>query len=186
MSKDWHLDPSAPITGTDQMILDFWQWGFSNILMNNLRGVFAEFLVGTALGCLQQSRVEWDTFDLVYNGMKIEVKSSAYIQAWHKDKYSNISFNIGAKREYDYTTNRYGEEVKRHADMYVFCLLEEKNLERIDPLQTTQWKFYVVLTKELDLHFPYQKTISLSSVARITNPCTYEELKATVDGLLQK
>ncbi|MDM5312633.1 hypothetical protein [Peribacillus frigoritolerans] len=81
MNNDKPLKSETPILGTDQTILDFWQWGFSKILTNNLRGIFAEFLIGTALGCLNQLRVEWDAYDLVYKGMKIEVKSSAYIQA---------------------------------------------------------------------------------------------------------
>jgi hypothetical protein len=40
------LNSDILILGTDQTMLDFWQWGFSNILTNNLRGIFAEFLVG--------------------------------------------------------------------------------------------------------------------------------------------
>ncbi|MCM3654305.1 hypothetical protein [Metabacillus litoralis] len=178
------LNPETAILGTGQNVLDFWQWGFSNIITNNLRGIFAEFLVGTALGSLDQSRKEWDAFDLVYNDMKIEVKSSAYIQVWHKDKYSNISFNIGAKKEYDYETNKYSDDVKRNADMYVFCLLKEKNVELVDPLDISQWEFYVVLTTELDRHFPKQKTISLSRLKQVTKPCTYENLKNIIDGLL--
>lgn len=99
MNNDFPLKPESKIIGTDQTVSDFWQWGFSNILTNNLRGIFAEFLVGTALGCLNRARVEWDSFDLVYNDLKIEVKSSAFIQAWHKEKYSNIIFNIGSRKE---------------------------------------------------------------------------------------
>ncbi|WHY55745.1 hypothetical protein [Peribacillus simplex] len=184
MNNDIPLKSETPILGTDHTILDFWQWGFSKILTNNLRGIFAEFLIGTALGCLNQLRVEWDAFDLVYKDMKIEVKSSAYIQAWHKEKYSNISFSIGAKKEYDYETNTYSPTIKRHADIYVFCLLKEKNLELIEPLNTTQWEFYVALTKDLDIHFPHQKTISLSSLKKIAQPSTYEELKQIIDGLV--
>lgn len=184
MNNSIKLNPENPILGIDQTVLDFWEWGFSNILTNNLRGVFAEFVVGTALGCLNQSRVEWDAFDLIYNGIKIEVKSSAYIQAWHKDKYSNISFNIGAKKEYDYETNKYSEDIKRNADLYVFCLLKEKHVELIDPLKISQWEFFVSLTTGLDLHFPQHKTISLSSLKRIAKPCIYENLKKTIDDLL--
>ncbi|MEV5112174.1 hypothetical protein [Peribacillus frigoritolerans] len=184
MNNDKHLKSETPILGTDHTILDFWKWGFSNILTNNLRGIFAEFLIGTALGCLNQLRVEWDSYDLVYKGMKIEVKSSAYIQAWHKEKYSNISFSIGAKKEYDYTTNKYNPTVKRNADIYVFCLLKEKNHEIIEPLNMKQWDFYVALTKDLDIYFPNQKTISLNSLKKIAQPSTYEELKQIIEGLL--
>ena len=142
--------------------------GFSNILTNNLRGIFAEFLVGTALCSLSQSHVEWDAFDLVYNEIKIEVKSATYIQSWHSDPFSNNSFGIGLKKVYDYETNKYNPGAKRHADIYVFCLLKEKDVDLIDPLDMKQWEFYVVLTKELDQHFPYQVGIFLYSLEIIT------------------
>ena len=77
------LDPDTPIPGSvgRQTLGDFWAWGYSNILTNNLRGVFAEFLVGTALGVVRDSQwVEWDEFDLLYNykgkNKGIEIKSS--------------------------------------------------------------------------------------------------------------
>ncbi|MDM5221320.1 hypothetical protein QUF86_11390 [Peribacillus sp. NJ11] len=98
MNNDIPLKSETPILGTDHTILDFWQWGFSKILTNNLRGIFAEFLIGTALGCLNQLRVEWDAFDLVYKGMKIEVKSSAYIQAWHKENIQTSVLVLGQKK----------------------------------------------------------------------------------------
>lgn len=177
------LNPETQIIGTDQIIQDFWQWGFSNQLTNSLRGVYAEFLIGTALGCLNQSRVEWDSFDLIYNDKKIEVKSAAFIQSWHRGIFSTSSFNIGRKKVYDYGTNKYGPIAKRHADIYVFSLLKEKDVDLINPLDTKQWEFYVVLTKELDQHFPHKKTISLTSLKRITQPYTYENLKKAIDDL---
>lgn len=183
MANSFFLKPDKQIIGTDQSVLDFWRWGFSNILTNNLRGIFAEFLVGSALGCLNTPRIEWDAFDLVYADLKIEVKSSSYIQAWHSGKYSTISFNIGAKKKYDYETNIYSAIPERHADIYVFCLLKEKNTEYIDPLDVKQWEFYVLWTKELNQIFPCQKTISLSSLKKIAQPITYEQLKAAVDHL---
>ncbi|WP_260320478.1 hypothetical protein [Peribacillus simplex] len=91
---------------------------------------------------------------------------------------------MGQKKEYDYGTNKNSPTIKRHADINVFCLLKEKNLELIEPLNMTQWEFYIVLTKDLDMHFPHQKTISLNSLKKIAHPCIYEELKQTVDGIL--
>ena len=53
MSDD-RLDPDTPIPGVagGRTVGDFWAWAFSNILTNNLRGIFAEYLVGTALGAV--------------------------------------------------------------------------------------------------------------------------------------
>lgn len=137
-------------------------------------------MVGTAIGSLNQSRIEWDAFDLQFKNKKIEVKSAAYIQAWYSGRQSKISFNIGAKREYDYNLNKYSSAAKRNADIYVFCLLKEKNPELINPLNTNQWEFYVVSTEELDNQFPQQKTITLSSLKKISEPLLYRQLKNAI------
>ncbi|WP_239582800.1 hypothetical protein [Bacillus tianshenii] len=183
MNNKMMLEAETKIAGTEKTMLDFWKWGFSNILTNNLRGIFAEYIVGSALGVVNQSRIEWDAFDLVYKGKKIEVKSSAYIQSWHTDRFSKVRFDIGEKKEYYYETYTYSDEPKRHADLYVFCLLKEKDVKLINPIDMTQWEFYVVLTKELDQHFPKQKSISLSSLNKTTQPSNYEQIKIMVDEL---
>lgn len=171
------------ILGTDLKILDFWSWGFSNLLTNNLRGVFAEFIVGSALGVLDQPRIEWDAFDLIYKEKKIEVKSSAFVQAWHTTKYSNIVFNIGAKKSYDYTINKYSEIAVRNADIYVFCLLKEKDIKIIDPLNMNQWDFYIIKTQILNELFPIQKTLSLKSLEQLSQPISYNKIKELIDKL---
>lgn len=177
MSRKRTLSDETKISGTDKTLIDFWNWGFSDLLSNSLRGIFAEFLVGSALDCLNQSRIEWDAYDLVYRGKKIEVKSAAYVQSWHTDTFSKIGFSIGAKREYSYTTRKYSTEVKRHADIYIFCLLKEKDVDTLDPLNVSHWEFYIVLTKILDERFATQKTISLSSLSKIAKPVRYGEIK---------
>jgi hypothetical protein len=46
---------------------DFWAWAYSDILNNTDRAIFAEFVVGTALGVTDAPRVEWDAVDLRYS-----------------------------------------------------------------------------------------------------------------------
>jgi hypothetical protein len=65
------------------MVGDFWSWAYSDILSNTDRAVFAEFVVGTALGVTDVPSVGWDAVDLRYVDKTIEVKISAYIQSWH-------------------------------------------------------------------------------------------------------
>jgi hypothetical protein len=174
------LSQEEKVLGTDYTLLDFWQWGFSNLLTNNLRGIFSEFLVATALGDLTQSRIEWDAYDLIYQGKKIEVKSAAYIQAWYSGKPSKISFSIGHKKEYDYETNTYSQDAKRRADIYVFCLLKEKDPTHINPLDTSQWEFYMVPTTKLNVEFPRQQSLSLSSLQKIADPILYSDIKMVI------
>ena len=86
-------------------VLDFWQWVASDLLDNALRGKLAEFLVGQALNCLEGKRKEWDAFDLVTAaGVKIEVKSAAYVQSWRQSAPSKISFRIKPTQAWEAAT----------------------------------------------------------------------------------
>src|SRR5439155_6814224 len=90
------LNPAFLIPGLDSLtVTDFWQWAYSDILSNRNRSIFAEFIVGAALGVVDRPRVEWDAADLCYRGHKIEVKSSADCQSWYQEKPSTIRFGIG-------------------------------------------------------------------------------------------
>lgn len=46
------LDPEREIRPTGQTVGDFWAWAFSDVLSNVNRAVLAEWLVGSALGCV--------------------------------------------------------------------------------------------------------------------------------------
>lgn len=71
----------------DFTILDFWRWADSDLLSNALRGRLAEFLVARALDLPFEPRREWMAYDLMTrDDVKIEVKSSAYVQGWFQEK----------------------------------------------------------------------------------------------------
>src|SRR5690606_33133494 len=127
-------------------LLDFWRWSYSDILSNTMRGVLAEFIVATALGIdIKTARKEWEAFDLLTeNNLKVEVKSCAYLQTWKQNDYSKIGFSCGTSKSWDYNTDKRSNEAKRHADVYVFCLLKHKIKSSINPLDLNQWEFYVV------------------------------------------
>lgn len=102
---------------------DFWQWAYSDFLSNALRGVLAEYIVAQAVGCTHRPRTEWDAYDLkTDSGLKIEVKSSAYLQTWAQRQHSPIRFDIGLKRGWDAASNLYATEAIRSADVYVFSV----------------------------------------------------------------
>ncbi|MDV7187417.1 hypothetical protein R3X25_09005 [Lutibacter sp. TH_r2] len=158
-------------------VLDFWRWSVSDLLSNATRGSFAEFIVGSAVGLNPENlREEWDAYDLTTeNGIKIEVKSAAYIQSWNQNKYSSISFSVKPTRGWDYDTNQRGEP-KRQADLYVFCHLKHKDQNTIDPLKMEQWDFYVLPTCQLNSALKDQSTVSLNSLKKIANAIEYSEL----------
>lgn len=164
---------------TNYNLLDFWRWSVSDLLSNATRGRFAEFIVGTAIGINSENlRDEWDAYDLITDdGIKIEVKSAAYIQSWDQKRFSTISFSIKPTKYWDAETNIYRDEPKRHADVYVFCLLKHKDKNTIDPLKLEQWDFYVLPTYRLDNYQRSQSSITINSLEKLTNPKKYSELK---------
>ena len=170
-------------TITEYSLLDFWRWSVSNILSNATRGRFAEFVVGTAVGLNPENlRDEWDAYDLTTeDGIKIEVKSAAYIQSWNQKSFSTISFSIKPARFWDAETNMQRGEPKRHADIYVFCHLKHKDQKTIDPLKMEQWDFYVLPTYRLDNYERSQSSITINSLRKLTEPMKYSELKDEIE-----
>jgi len=149
-------------------ITDFWKWYASDLVTNSLRGVLAEYIVAMAIGKTKDVRLEWDAIDLTTeSGIKIEVKSSAYIQSWDQKQFSTISFGIPKSKGWNAKTNEYSNESRRQSDVYVFCVFSEKDQKKANPLNLDQWDFYVLATTKLDSAIPNQKTIVLSSLIKL-------------------
>jgi hypothetical protein len=166
---------------------EFQAWAYDDLLTNTTRGLLAEYIVATALGIRDTKRVEWDQYDLEIDRLGkrvgIEVKSAAYVQTWEQTRISEIAFSIRPAQGWDARTNTYADSAKRSAAVYVFCLLEGEDRERIDPLDVAQWTFYVLSTSELDRQVPTQKTIRLARLKDLgAHPCTYDELKTAIDA----
>ncbi|MEJ8802166.1 hypothetical protein [Pontibacter sp. H249] len=159
-------------------LIDFWRWSASSILSNTTRGHLAEFIVATATNIdIKQARVEWDAYDLLTpGGIKIEVKSAAYLLSWKQDEFSKISFSIKPTRPWDWELNKRAPIAKRSADVYVFCLLHHADKATIDPLNMDQWEFYVLATEELNNYKRSQHSITLNSLKRLTNAVKFDRL----------
>lgn len=159
---------------TGYALIDFWRWSSSDLVSNTMRGLLAEFIVGTALkfdpGIPRQ---EWEAFDLIIdNRIRIEVKSSAYIQTWNQKKFSAILFSIKPTKYWD-TSTGIESETRRHSDVYVFCHLKHKDQETIDPLKLEQWDFYVLSTKILNELMPGKASITLENLQKLTSAVAY-------------
>ncbi len=158
-------------------VLDFWRWSASDLLSNATRGIFAEFIVAYALcGSVEGVRTEWDAFDVkTPEGIKVEVKSAAYIQSWEQERHSAIIFGIQPTRAWGET------EFRRHSDVYVFALLANKDSATIDPLDLAQWEFFVASTETLNEKCSLQKKISLGALKRISGESLgYSKLREAV------
>jgi hypothetical protein len=179
------LSPSTEIPAVGATVGDFWAWAFSDVLSNTARGVLAEFLVGSALGVVDGVRVEWDPFDLHYEGAKIEIKSAAYVQRWFQKKHSVVEWKgIGEQRAWNAATGTYSEEKKRWADCYVLCLYTERDRDVANALDVSRWEFYVLSTKRIYRELGTQKSVGLGKISRMTEPVGYGLLKERVDQAL--
>lgn len=148
---------------------DFWSWSVSDLVSNATRGRLAEFIVAKALAIsTQMVRDEWGAFDLMTPaGLKIEVKSAAYIQSWTQRDFSTIQFLTRKTSGWDPETNESGAS-RRQADVYVFALLAHKDKQTIDPLDVRQWQFYVLPTRLLDERERSQHSITLNSLEELS------------------
>lgn len=160
-------------------LMDFWQWSASDLVNNAWRGVLAEFLVGSALGCVAgKTRVEWDGCDFRFEGIRVEVKSTAYLQSWNQDGLTrDLSFDIKARYAWDAETNLSATEASRFADVYVFCLLAHQDKATVDPLNLEQWRFYVMPARRL----PATARLGLGTLERLSPEIpSYQDLAAAV------
>ncbi|MBI4080266.1 MAG: hypothetical protein HY430_00675 [Candidatus Levybacteria bacterium] len=140
-------------------VLEFWQYGFSNLNSNVLRGALAEFLVENALRKNSEINVRnpWGDSDVLSpNGKKIEVKCCSYIQDWDQNELSRISW-AGLKAKTLYWSSAVSkfprEEANYKSDIYVLALLTHQIPTTLDILDMNQWCFYVL---------PKQKLIEVS------------------------
>lgn len=109
-------------------LLDFWKWNTSDLLSNTTRGRFAEFIVTTTTNVnIEKIRDEWSAFDMeIPERIKIEVKSTAYIQSWFQRKLSPISFSMKVAYVCNPTINKQ-EEDKAQMFTCFACFIITKN-----------------------------------------------------------
>jgi hypothetical protein len=143
----------------------------------------AEFIVAKAL-TIPTNNVwnEWGAFDLITPaGVKVEVKSAAYLQTWSQKGYSPISFLTPKTKAWDPNTNHMESESRRQADVYVFAVLAHKDKATVDPMDVAQWQFYVLSTSVLNQRTRSQHSITLKSLETLAgSPVAYGQLAAAV------
>lgn len=181
------LSGSEPFTdgehGLGFDLLGFWQWSVSDVIANTTRGVLAEYLVARSLGIdVSGVRDGWAACDLCTpSGVNVEVKSAAYLQSWHQTETSIISFRTPKTRAWDPDTNRLDAEAKRQADAYIFAILAHRQKSTLNPLDVSQWEFYVLPTPILNERTRSQHSITLPTLTRLSGgPVAYGDLAKAV------
>ncbi len=164
-------------------VLDFWRWSSSDLVVNTARGLLAEYIVAHGLGISTAGvRDGWAVWDLTTpDGIKVEVKSGAYLQSWFQKAPSVIGFSIKRATAWNPDTNEFEGDQQRHADVYVFALLAHRDKATLDPLDVSQWQFFVVPTRVLNEELPTQQSISLAVLERLgAGPHAYAGLRKAV------
>ena len=183
------IPAKPPLTGTESLIglnsiagasmLDFWRWGFSDLLCNDIRGVFGEWMVARLLGIDSPPRDSWAPCDLVTpSGMRIEVKTTAYLQVWNPQPSKTLTFSGLKGRTWTLATG-YSATATFNADLYVFCLQTETDVARWNALDLAQWRFFTQTREQLESRGC--RSITLSALRKITPELTAVELQREVE-----
>ena len=91
----------------------------------------------------------------------------------HRDDIPKISVVVAVRNEEK--NKRDGEKIYR-ADIYIFAIQTAKSDKEFDPLNLSQWVFYILRKKELEKR--NTQSISLNVIKKLTNPINYVDLKS--------
>lgn len=163
----------------------FWQWAYSDLQQNNIRGILSEFIIAKALSIPLTVRETWDDYDLkTPEGIKIEVKSGAYLQSWAQKELSKIVFTGLCGQVWDAENSRRGGDAQFRADIYIFAVQNAKTPEEFNQLDLSQWEFYVLQQKVLQSR--NSKSMSLTTLKKLTNAVSYGELRHSYEVACQE
>lgn len=140
----------SPLVTGDEVVLpgatvrDSWAWALGDLRLHSTRGMLAQFLVAKAVSDPRPRDDGWGDFDvLTPENIKVEVKSSRYLQSWTQLRPSRINFS-GLKGRTWAAEVGYSAEREFRADVYVFAVHTCQNPAAYDPLELTAWEFYVL------------------------------------------
>jgi hypothetical protein len=149
------IEPSKPFYSKKLVLkdckkaIDFWRWAYSDLMQNITRGIVGEFIAGWAINTDNIPRQPWDSFDLkTKDGKRIEVKTTAYFQAWAYAKKVLPKFVITPRRSWT-ESEGLTKTSEFNADIYVLCYFNEKDREKAVPMNLDQWNFWAFSQKEI-------------------------------------
>jgi len=174
------------IVGLDKTsIKDFWQWTYSDLLINKNRDDLGLFLVANSLDLTKMPRIDWGNVELRYRSKKIAVKTSGYIQSWRQKRPKRVLFDISPKKGLNAKTEESRTYRNREAELYIFCLHKEKVVKDVDILNLDQWVFYIIRTSDLDEAMPDKKRIGLRPLNGMATPVHLSKVKDVLDTLIE-
>lgn len=157
----------AGVKVQNSSLLDFWKWAFSDLCDDDLKGIFAEWMVLKLLGIPSERRISWANSDIItLEDVRIEVKASSYWQSWklldesgkprvpplypNSLKRSNIRFG-GLRARNAVAVPDSSTKPAFKSDIYVFAFQHETEPELWNAMDLSQWEFYVLPVKKLEV-----------------------------------
>jgi hypothetical protein len=141
------------VSGCDQIqdasILEFWQWAFGDLCDDDVKGIYAEWIVQRLLRVKTPRRISWANSDIITPGrIRIEVKSTAHWQSWkflnehgepevvpkYTPKEGDVGVRFAGLKARDSTSVDFSKEPVFKSDLYVFAFQKERNIEKWDAL----------------------------------------------------
>jgi len=176
-------DAGAPLTLS---VLDYWQWSESDLAGRAQHAKIAEFLVAFALGATQTAFDPELPYTLLDpRGIELVVSTHSDVNDWDHYKAPPIAFH-----RYPYSIPGVpfteeapeGSEPAHHHRVHVFSLLVDTNPKTVNPLDVSQWRFYVVPTSFLSERWPGEQKVSLDQLATSAygNPVAFAALSDAV------
>ncbi len=165
-------------------IIDFWRWALSNLSGGSTLKMLGEFIVTSALNRDIEMRNEVDVYNLkTENDKKIGVLSASHLQTWSKNGLPNISYTNNPCFKWDDNFPMQSSERLRLVELFVFCLLQHRNEHTLNPVDISQWTFFVIDTNLLQNSLIDKKGIKLSKLKEL-NPimCGFDTLKRVIEG----
>lgn len=174
-------------------VAKLWQYAFSNLNSNVLRGELAEFLVEMALSDDGEVglRNPWGDYDVITKkGTKIEVKCCSYIQDWDQNKLTRIIFSgLKARELYWSEAVKPYSELKNvnkdyKSEIYVFALFKHQATETLDILDLDQWCFFVLSRDDVSRISKNGNSVSLYNLEKNKiKPVSFNDLKKKIEEL---
>ena len=179
---DRALDQWTPVATRFDVVREVTRAYQAPVMSNMHRTEYVEAIVAVTLAKHGWSRTTpWDSWDFVHEtGFRMEVKQSAAAHGWGRTT-SPPRFDIRPRSGYWDESRRWRSSPGRPADVYVFAWHEGAD-EFADQREPMSWQFHVVRERDL----PGQKTIGLSVIRRLAQPCTADELHDRLKAVMSE
>jgi hypothetical protein len=174
-------------------LADFWHWAFSDLCDDDIKGIFAEWMVRVLLGLplYDSRRVSWANSDIILENARIEVKASALWQSWklvNEDGTrkpsprpallhpSRVRFS-GLQARTAVTPASADDPRQFKSDFYIFCFHSQIDPSAWDAWNLAHWEFYLMTRQEL-MELKVGNSISLATLRQVRAPMSAAQFQS--------